>query len=125
MSEPFEPQLAPLPAPPVVAWDGRWNLDNDAEMLVMLRGLMVAHRPALLKVGDDWQMGWKGRKREVWGLRLPCPKRAIRDASGRLFLMIKGREMVNGDPPPPLTLADYQAAELHTLAAIQNQQSKI
>jgi hypothetical protein len=85
---------------PEVEWDGVWDLDRDEEMRAMLKTLMQAHEAVLMRVQDDWQMGWKGKGFEVWGLRLPCPRRAIRDASERLFKKIKGKDVVNGDYPP-------------------------
>lgn len=80
-------------------------------MLAMLQSLMRQHQPALMKVGDDWQMGWKGAKvGEIWGLRLSCPRRAIRDATERLFKKIKGLDVVNGDARPNVRLPESNPA---------------
>lgn len=100
--------LAPAP---VLPWDGVWDLDDDAEMLVMLKTLAVRHRPALLMINGEWQMGWRG-KREIWGMRLPCPRKAIRDVTERLFKFIKGRDVVNGDYPPNPRLPGVRTVEV-------------
>lgn len=97
---------------PVIPWDGMWNLDNDAEMLAMIQTLAQDHQPALMILGREWQMGWRGRNRTIWGMRLPTPQRAIRDATERLFKSIKGRDVVNGDCPPNPQIQGWRQADI-------------
>ena len=108
-----EPGVFPVP---VLPWDGQWNLDDDSEMLAMLKMLSRQHTPALFMANGEWQMGWKGKK-EIWGMRLPCPRRAIRDATERLFRSIKGKEVANGDYPPNPRLKGVYPVEVLALAA--------
>ena len=75
-----------------------------------------------MKIGDDWQMGWKGAKiGQIWGLRLRCPRSAIRDATERLFKKIKGQDVVNGDsaPNPRLCGVDYHDVVLTLLVFLE------
>lgn len=104
-----------VPGVAVVAWDGWWNLENDGEMLGMLQTLARTHEPVLVCRQGDWQMGWKGKWGQMWGMRLPCPKRAIRDASSRLFKKMKGKAVVNGDQPPNCQLPGTEIFNVRSL----------
>lgn len=77
-----------------IAWDGWHDLSNTSELHAMVTAFIQrGEKLALVQPRQgDWQAGWRHRNRrflDTWGAPLPCPRRALEDATRRFWNRIK------------------------------------